>query len=471
MHSLVHRVSQSLRQGSLLAAGDHVAVAVSGGPDSVALLHALRELCASADWGVAGVIHVNHQLRPEAEDDEAFVAKLAADLQLPIEITRVDVAARVAVERRSVEVVAREARYACFEQAAARLHATTVATGHSLDDQAETVLLRLLRGAGSRGLSGIRPRRGLYVRPLLACQRSHILDFLASRHIEFRDDASNASLTIARNRVRHQLLPVMAQLAPGATRALARFARLAADDEEVLAAAAAAAAVTGVRSTHGGVQIEAGWLGALPSAISRRILRDAIETLAGTSTLRDIDAILRLARADKGTGTLDLHRLTVARRGAVVTIETPARTGEANGLSSRHAGADRTLLPVPGRADLPETGSAVRASILTGPLAVGWRHRDRLHVALQADAVHPPLFVRHREPGDRFHPLGAPGTRRLQDLFVDRKIPRSERDQVPVVVDDSGQIVWVAGVSIAHHCRVTTPEAGMVILELEKGHQ
>src|SRR5688572_8287520 len=211
---------------------DRVAIAISGGSDSVALAWILHEAAPRASWRVVGLVHVNHGLRgDDAAADEAFCRELAARLGWPIDVSHVDVRARAHERRQSIEAAARGARYDCFEGAAARLGATVVATAHTMDDQAETVLLRLLRGAGSRGISGIRERRGRIVRPLLGCRRLELREFLNDRQELFREDASNLDLSIPRNRLRHELMPVIERLAPGGVAALARAAALAADDE------------------------------------------------------------------------------------------------------------------------------------------------------------------------------------------------------------------------------------------------
>jgi tRNA(Ile)-lysidine synthase len=358
-----------------------------------------------------------------------------------------------------METAAREVRYAAFVEAAARLSATVVATAHTLDDQAETVLLRLLRGTSSRGVSAIRPKRGPYARPLLGERRASILAYLAERGQAYREDSSNADTAIPRNRIRHRLVPVVDEIWPGGVASLARFARLAADDEASLGRAAAAAGQT-VRSGAGGVELDRSELRRLDRAISRRVIRGAIEDAAGQPSAATVEAVLRLATSDKKSGHLDLQQITVDLTSVVVAIR-PAgheRASLSTGFSY--------VLAVPGRTDIDEAGCAVEASISSeageqrelrsaGPVA-----------ALQFDQVDLPLTVRSRRIGDRIKPLGAPGTRRIQDLLVDRKVPAAERDRVPIVEDHSGRIVWVAGVAIAERVRVTRPEAGVVILKL-----
>lgn len=454
--SLARRVARAIRRRALWTADDRVAAAVSGGADSVALARLLNELAAGAAWQLAGLIHVNHGLRgAESDADEAFCLALADNLGLPIDVTRVDVAAYAARERRSVEASARELRYAAFEAAAARLGATVVVTGHTADDQAETVLLRLFRGAGLRGVSGIRWRRGLYARPLLEERRPVLREYLAGAGAAFREDSSNRDLAIPRNRLRHGLMERMATEWPGAVSALARFAELAAEDEARLSGEAASSGVR-VLSAPDGVELQRGALTALPPAVGRRVLRDAIEAAGGRATHRDIAAAWRLCRSTRVRARLEWHRVGIEIDGPVARVRAPR---------VRLAIAGDYELAVPGRVLIRETGTVIRASLLTGD--------DRPEVTggaavLQLAALNLPLTIRGRRPGDRFHPLGAPGSRKLQDVLVDRKVPADARDEVPVVVDRDGEIVWVAGLVIAHRCRVTRPAAGMVKLEVDK---
>ena len=205
-------------------------------------------------------------------------------------------------------------------------------------------------------------------------------------------------------------------------------------------------------------------LNPLPPALSRRLVRGAIEACGGKATFRDIEAVRDLARADKPLGHLDLARVTVERSGAALRF-----FGLVPAVAS--VPAFEYVLPVPGRVEIPETGAVVLASLTRGTTDTPVTGDGGAKAWLQAASVAAPLVVRNRRPGDRVHPLGAPGSRKLQDLLVDRKVPRAERDAVPLVVDRDGRIVWVVGVTIAEPCRVTAPEAGMVILETTKGTQ
>jgi tRNA(Ile)-lysidine synthase len=267
-----------------------------------------------------GLIHVNHKLRGAASDaDASFCRQLADRLAVPIEVIEAPVVAR----GRSPEADARRVRYAAIEQAADRLGATVVCTAHTADDQAETVLLRLFRGAGLRGLSGIRVRHSRIVRPLLECRRSELRAALTAKGESWREDASNADVSIPRNRLRHELLPHIERLAaadaPGAIAALARFSAFAVDDETFLedAAIELAGRIVSVSAPDGCVSVERVPLATAPAALARRVIRGAAERVAPDRpwSAVHIEAVRRLAQRQAGRGHLDLPGVSVARVG------------------------------------------------------------------------------------------------------------------------------------------------------------
>lgn len=465
MSPLARCVGRTIRGRALLGERDRVLVAISGGADSVALTWLLRDLSQRSRWRLVGLVHVHHGLRGEdADGDEAFCRALAARLALPIEVIHADARAQARVGRQSLESAARAVRYAGFDAALGHLDATTIVTGHTADDQAETVLMRLLRGAGARGISAIRWRRGAYVRPLLDVRRAQLRADLDARGESFREDASNADVSIPRNRLRHDVLPALERAFAGSVRALSRAAELASADEALLSALARDAGAGLAMSDASGVQLDRAALGALPPALARRVVRDAIESQGGLVSLRHVDAIRRLAAAHGADWHLDLPRLAVDRRGRHVQMRPRAAAGDA-------APGFAYTLPIPGAIWLPETGMTIEASYQESVDVASGFERHPHRALLQAASVAAPLVVRSRRPGDWFRPLGAPGRRKLQDVLVDRKIPRHRRDAVPVVVDAAGRILWVAGVTMADECRVTAPESGVVILELKKGIQ
>jgi tRNA(Ile)-lysidine synthase len=463
LRTLTLRVARTLRRAGVSGRASRVAAAVSGGADSVALARLLARLAGDGLLTLAGLIHVNHQLRgADADADEQFVAALARDLGVPCHTVSVDVAAAARARRVSVEVAGRTERYRAFEAAAEALSADLVATGHTRDDQAETVLLRLLRGAGARGLAAIRVRHGRVIRPVLDCRRAELRAYLESIGQGWCEDASNADIAFPRNRLRHSVMPVIEAFAPGSVNALARFARLAADDEEFLVAEAIKTAPRIVQAdSREGIALDAGALAALPRALARRLVREIAATTGSGAALaaRHLEAVCRLAASDKPQGHLDLPGLSVERRAGVLRI------GPRTAVAAPAAWPERAL-PVPGEVEVPEAGCAVSARAASNQgeaLAV-----EPARAQIRTAGIVLPLVVRNRRPGDRLQPLGGPGRRKLQDLFVDRKVPRDARDRVPVITDANGRILWVPGVAMAEQCRVRSAEDGVLLLELRK---
>ena len=298
--TLAASVLRTIRRDALIEPGGRVVVALSGGPDSVALVYLLRELQDGGHVSLAGVAHFNHQLRgPEADADEAFCRSLADELSLPIECGTADVRFAARQQRRSIEDAARTLRYRFLEQAADRLGADRIAIGHSRDDQAETFLLRLLRGSGPRGLAGILPRAGRVIRPLLDLPRAELRAYAASRGLQFRDDATNDDLEIPRNRVRHELLPYLErEFSPGISGILAREAAIARDDEAHLQAAAIdlAALIVLSRSEAGEpLELDAAALTSIHPALAARIARLALQARApgGFVGFESVERLLR----------------------------------------------------------------------------------------------------------------------------------------------------------------------------------
>lgn len=468
--ALSDRVRRTIRKRALLRAGDRVLVALSGGPDSVALLHLLLELQRTGDLVVAGVAHFHHQLRgADADADEAFCRELAARLGLPIEVARENVRRAARDAGRSIEDMARELRYSFLAAAAERLRADVVAVAHTLDDQAETVLLRLLRGAGTRGLSGIRPRAGRVVRPLLDISRGELREYARAEGLAAREDPSNRDVTIPRNRVRHELIPYLErEFNPEIARVLAREAALAKVDEDRLHNEAIDLTSTIVLSkVDEKIEIDAVALRSLDLALSSRIAHDILTKSSGGRFVGfdHIDEFLGLSCASDGA-SVDLPGQRATRRGNVIILGPPAPR-----LRSEKGGPSNSFrfpLSIPGEVTLDNQGWAVSAHRLDSFDRPDFGPGHGVEVAVAADPVALPLAIRSRRRGDRFRPLGMEGRKKLQDFLVDRKIPKEIRDCLPLVVDREDRIVWVVGESVAEDFRVTEPSRGVILLKARR---
>lgn len=452
---MLHPFEQSVLRHALALipprAGQRVVVGVSGGSDSTALLCALAACASSLDVELV-VAHLDHGWRSPAAgaEDAAAVAALAAELGLACVSERVEPSSW----RGSREAGARRARYAFLGRVAAERDAAAVALGHTRDDQVETILLRALRGTGLRGLGGMPAKRALsasqagvsVVRPLLELSRAEARAYLQARGQAWREDPSNAEDGATRNRLRREVLPLLRErINPRADEALLRLARQARRATRGLAPRARALLAEGLtlralREAEGAVRAEA-------------LSRFAEAHAPGQVSARHVDGLERLVLHGRGALTLPggarigvrAERLAVlaeARRLEAPRIETPLALS-----------APPQSLAVPGAVDDP-AGVRIEARIAPVPPASEWRTDPAQRALLDAERVEGALAVRRRRPGDRFWPLGAPGTRTLKRFLIDQKVPRASRDAIPVVTSND-RPVWIVGLRIDERFKVT----------------
>jgi len=464
-------VAETIRRHDMIRAGDAIVVGVSGGADSVALLCALNELAPL--WGLRlTVAHLHHGIRgTEADADAEFVRTLAADLRLPCVADRVDVPAIVRAEGGSIEDAARRERYAFLGRVAASTGAGVIALGHTSDDNAETVIHRILRGTGIRGLGGIPPVRPLargstvrVVRPLIESFRREIIADLESIGRTFRTDSTNLDRAYLRNRLRLDLLPLLERdYAPDVKESLNRLAASARNQYNVIEHLARELAARAVRQ-EAGLVLDRAVLRAANPELQVEAARLALED-AGVPELsyEQSRELLDVISAETGREmSLPGGCLLRAEYGVLRLVSPRAAMREAPG---------EVELPVPGRAEF--LGRAFSASIVemrAGAAPAGLlddfraRKTEREEL-IDFHSLSLPLTIRTRRPGDRFHPLGSRGSCKLQDFFVDAKIPAWQRDRVPIVCDRAG-IVWVAGWRIDHRVRITDATRSAVLLEM-----
>jgi tRNA(Ile)-lysidine synthase len=444
MPSLPATLRATVARHRLLVSGDHVVVAVSGGPDSVALLHALAGL--RADYGLALTVgHIHHGLRADADRDAAFVTSLAARLGLPVVVERVAVAGRPG---RSPETAARAARYAALDRIARRAGATRIAVAHTADDQAETVLMRLLQGAGPRGLAGIPVRRGRLVRPLLDVDRATVLDYLAGAGLDWVEDETNRDLKMLRNRIRHETLPLLAAHGwPRIGDALRRTAAASREAGEALDALLAPRVTAFVRPAPGGAALDVAPLRELPPGAVKAALRLALVEVLGRAEVR---AGLRAGHLDRLAGLVWGAPGARVRLPSGLVVE---RARDALWVTAPGPPLERVIVSVPGETRLPGFGRLeVRRAAPAREAAPSMECFDEA-------ALPGRLAVRSRRPGDRFVPFGGGRSVRVARVLAAAGIPPSARRGWPLLVADgpAGEtVLWVIGVRRAAAAPVTS---------------
>ena len=445
---LLTHAARALAAPGAPCAGQTVVVGLSGGPDSVAMLDALLALAAARGLRVVAA-HLDHGLRPSAKDDAAFCRELCRRLGVSLREGSADVAGRAQRDGGGVEEAAREERYAFLRGVKEDEEAAAIAVAHTRDDQAETLLLRLLRGAGRRGLGAMRERSGGVWRPLLSVSRSEVLEHLRARGLAWREDPTNANPSYLRNRVRAELLPYLeSRFNPSVRETLARAAAVLAEEDDLLADMADEQWKLIARPDAPAVLLVREALRRAPRVLARLVVRRALEETGGLKGVghAHLEKLVALAGATSG------RRLPLpGGREAVV------RFGQMR-IGPREAARESFAfdLPVPGRVDLPD-GQAVLARPARGP-ASAW---DRSAVVAAPEG---PLVVRTRRAGDRVRAGRLEVS--LKHFLIDRRVPADLRPRLPLVAAGS-LVLWVPGQPVAAAEAASETGFNFVRLELQ----
>jgi len=524
VHELAQKLCHSNRRGELLHPGDRVGVAVSGGPDSLALLRLLLEL--RKELGIVlSVVHLNHKLRgAESDADADFVCSLARAHKLQFHSTIADVAQHASQAGISIETAARELRYKFFRellgetgQASHRspristdqIHSdprlsmkirgpflNKIATGHTLDDQAETVLMRIIRGTGMRGLRAIQPRihvetgqgSGEIVRPLLQVRREELQNYLKEIGQSWREDATNRDPKFTRNRVRQALMPLLErEFNPAIGERLAELAEIARGEEEFWENEAAGWMGTGIHwvepqsassqlvqltpmsGTPAREQTDApgrmnaivdlAWLLSEEIAVRRRIIRAVADEAGIALDFQHVEKILRMASEDESTG----KELVLPGGWKAVCAEDALEFNAPQRQLAQPATGDYEMpLSIPGEVTIPEIGSRIQSLRLgPGELPPGSDPEHLFDPALLGKA----LVVRNWRPGDRFWPSHSKGPKKIKELLQERHVPQGERQRWPVVLDGD-EVVWIRGFPGRAQMRPAEDKPAVLIREI-----
>lgn len=450
---MLKKVARAIEEQGLFNSGDTVIVAVSGGADSVALLDMLVSLEELRLKIV--VAHLNHGLRgAESDGDADFVAGLALRHGLPLESAAADVREIGRLRGLSLEDAGRRARYEWFDEMAEKYRARRIALGHHADDQAETFLLRLFRGAGTTGLCGMRPLTAdRYVRPLLGLSRAEILAYLQESGLTWRDDSSNADTGFLRNRIRHECIPYLAAYNPAITERLNAAAEILAADEAVLEEVTTTVFARLATVGTSGVSLDLALVSAELPGIRYRLYRRAILTLKGDlaritgSHLKQIDG---LACSSRVNGFLSLPGGVTVRR-SYQTL-----TFSIQGMGAQEDSWE-LVITGPGRYPLPGGGEL---TVRLTPPPETWLDIPAWRAYFDPGGTPFPWTLRTFLPGDRFRPFGMRGTRKVKDYFIDNKVPATVRRRVPLLFG-AGELLWIGGMRVSEAARIQ-PGAGVV---------
>ncbi|MFQ5586936.1 MAG: tRNA lysidine(34) synthetase TilS [Thermodesulfobacteriota bacterium] len=438
---MIERVKKTIERFGMVERGDRLLVAVSGGMDSVALLYVLTALRERPGIELT-VCHLNHSLRGEESlRDEEFVRSLADELGLAFEGRSEDIKAIARERKGSLQEVARAVRYAFFDEVAKKVQATKIALGHTSDDNAETVLMRFIKGSGTTGLRGIPPVRGRYIRPLIETGRREVEEFIVEKGIRYVEDSSNLETTYLRNRVRAELIPfIEARYNPNLRETLSRTASVIARDDEYLTGEA--------ERLRGGVVLERG---ETKVTLDRVTLAELHDSLLMRLFIMEM---AQLYEYSVDITSFHLEAMAGIVRGAApnASINLPGGVRlvrEYNRIILIRGGSDAPIefegeLRIPGVTLIEEISARLETSIID-ELPSSLNNDDRRTAYFDYDTLTLPILIRSFRPGDRIVPLGMTGHKKVKDLFIDMKVPRSQRHRTPLLVSGD-EIIWVAGV-------------------------
>lgn len=469
------RMRNTVRDFGMIATGEHILAAVSGGADSTALLICLKSLARKMKLQLTAA-HLNHRLRgAEGDADAEFVQRLCADLEIPCVEETVDVGQQAKAEGGNLESVARRLRYDFLRRVAARTGAHRIAVGHNKNDQAETVLFRFLRGAGLQGLSAIRPIHGntpgdIIIRPLIDCSRELIRKYLEDREIGWREDSTNADLDYARNRIRRELIPYLEKnFNPQVIDTLTREAALARETWnflEIQAAVAAEQLFCEKENNDGdnySISLSAskltGFHPALQKQILRRTLREHFGSLEDISATH-IESLVALCQTTNGDGEVDLpHNIRGVRQFDRLIMRSRSAAIEAPEFTR--------VLTIPGKCFIDEIKTELQCTIIhhSTDMATDMKVApdDFCRRVLLDPAMLPESFtVRSRKPGDRY---GGEGHRKVKKLLIDNKIPREQRAALPMITADDA-VIWIPGFKPACGYAARSDAATYVLIEV-----
>ena len=456
----------------LISPGDRILVGVSGGADSIALLHVLNRFSSKKKFSLA-VAHINHMARGEDSfKDAEFVKSVAEKLGLPFFLQEIDVQKERLRLKQSFQESARLIRYKFFEETLGNIDGNKIAVGHSADDQVETILMNFVRGSGLKGLTGIPQVRGKIIRPFLGFYRKDLEGYLEENKIPFREDLSNSNRKYLRNRVRHELIPYLKSYNPNIKKNLQEMSGIMGQDDALLDQLTRDIFNQNVPCQEF-IEKEIRWntdhFLSHPVSLRQRLIREIYFRITGTRfgiTAHHIQKVVRLFESPKVGKTIHIPgKIKVTCGYGSVLFER-----ENKEKSERDIHENNTFsipIPIPGFTELTQGEIRVQTQILEDKREFSSLDPNK-QAFLDLDKTGLSIKARYFRPGDRFRPLGMMGNKKLKSLFIDSKVPKSVRHRIPILTNAKDDIIWVYGQRIAHFCRVTDKTTKILFVQGNK---
>jgi len=465
---MLQKVRKYIEQHNMIQPGDKVIVGLSGGADSVALLHVLKELQDSLQFQLYAA-HVNHGLRGrDADQDAEFARDLCNKWSVPFYLKEADVRSLAKSLNQTEEEAGRLVRYGFFNEILEKVNGNKIATAHHRNDQAETILHNIIRGTGMQGLAGIKPvRDGIVIHPLLDVSRREIEDYIKENNLSYRVDASNQDSSYTRNRIRNHLLPDLARdYNPEIVDSLARLGDIIREEDSFLTEFCYNLYTEMVSFGSNQVELDLRKFNQCHSALKRRLVRMAVSDVRGDLdgvSHSHVEAVIELAKnCQTGTqttipaGSLNKMRIqAMVQYGYLIFREEDGRNPIA---------AFDEHLPVPGRVYIEDLNICITSVIWDKTKGFSFSPQC---IYIDRDKVKGSLSVRQRREGDRFRPLGMEGSKKLKDYFIDKKIPKEKRSRIPLLVDEEN-IIWVVGYQMNHDYRITASTENVIKISVKE---